>query len=105
MADELPDAVHSFLESVIRRNLADGQIAGDPALLAAGWQRRFVADGPRVAELARLYEELGYEVLTRPILPEQIGGDCEGCRSLILAGFQMIYTRRPEDEKLDARPG
>ena len=104
MSEEIPDSVHAFLESVVRRNLADGQIAGDPALLAAGWERRFVADGQRADELARLYHEMGYEVLTRRILPEQIGGECEGCRTLILAGFQMIYTRRRGGAELGAEP-
>ena len=95
MPDEVPESVHSFLEHVVRRNLAEGRIEGDPALLAAGWERRFVADGARAEELALLYQELGYEVQSRPIRPEQIGGSCAGCRTAILAAFRMIYTRRP----------
>ena len=95
MDDEIPDAVHAFLEDVVRRNLEDGRIQGDPALLAAGWERRFVADGARAAELVRLYEDLGYEVLSRPIAPGQVVGSCDGCRVAILAAFRMIYTRRP----------
>ena len=94
MTEDVPDAARGMLESIVQRNLAEGKIAGDPALLAEGWERRFVADGARVEELVRLYEELGYEVCTRRIRPEQIGGSCEGCRAAILAGFQMIYTRR-----------
>lgn len=95
MPDDVPDSVHAFLESVVQRNLAEGKIAGDPVLLAEGWERRFVADGTRVDEMVRLYQDLGWEVTTRRIRPEQIGGSCEGCRTAILAGFQMIYTRRP----------
>jgi hypothetical protein len=94
VTEDAPDAARDMLAAIVQRNLAEGKIAGDPVLLAEGWERRFVADGARVEELTRLYEDLGYEVRTQRIRPEQIGGSCEGCRAAILAGFQMIYTRR-----------
>jgi hypothetical protein len=94
--DEIPEAVRAMLESVVRRDLAEGRIEGDPALLAQGWERRFVADAARVEELTRLYEDLGYQVLCMPIRPEQIGGSCAGCRAVILAQFHLIYTHRPD---------
>jgi hypothetical protein len=78
---------------MIRRNLAAEEFAGDPALLAAGWERRFVADGPRAEETAALYRELGYEARIEPLLPGQLAGSCAGCQAAILAAFRMVYTR------------
>ena len=85
-----------MLESMLRRDLGEGRIEADPALVAEGWERRFVADGARAAELGPLYESLGYEVLCRPIRPEQVGGSCAGCQAVILASFCLIYTRRAQ---------
>jgi len=77
-----------------RRVLSDAQIAADPARVAAGWERRFIADGPRAEEMIQLYEQLGYEVVADPIRPEHIGGECEDCQVVIRLQFKMIYTRR-----------
>jgi hypothetical protein len=100
--EEVPETVRAMLENVLRRDLAAGRIEGDPTLLAQGWDRRFVAEGARAAELSQLYESLGYDVLCKPIRPEQIGGSCAGCQAAILASFCLIYTRRngerPEGE-------
>ncbi len=82
------------VEGEARRVLSDAQIQADPARLAAGWQRRFIADGARCEEMMRLYEELGYEVVADSIQPEHVGADCEDCRIVILLQFKMIYTRR-----------
>jgi hypothetical protein len=76
------------------RVLSDAQLAPDPARLAAGWERRFVADGERAAEAIRLYEELGFEVAADPLTPEDLTGDCSDCRLLMLMQFRTIYTRR-----------
>ena len=43
MTEDVPDAARGMLEAIVQRNLAEGKIAGDPALLAEGWERRFVA--------------------------------------------------------------
>ena len=83
-----------IVEGEARRVLSDAQIEADPARIADGWERRFIADGPRAEEMMRLYEELGYEVAADPIRVEQIGGDCEDCQLLIRLQFKLIYTRR-----------
>jgi hypothetical protein len=73
---------------------AESRLAPDPARLAEGWERRFVADGPRADEAIRLYEELGFEVVADPLVPADLSGECEDCRLLMLARFRTIYTRR-----------
>jgi hypothetical protein len=73
---------------------AEPQFDPDPALIVQGWQRRFTADMRRVQEAVRLYTELGYEVLTVPVNPEELSEDCSGCRLIVALQFQTIYTRR-----------
>jgi hypothetical protein len=64
-------------------------------LEAAGWQRRFEAEIIRARELGDLYAELGYEVTTRNIAPEEIGPDCAGCAIVACQRYVALYTRRP----------
>ncbi|OGF22408.1 MAG: hypothetical protein A2V63_10090 [Candidatus Eisenbacteria bacterium RBG_19FT_COMBO_70_11] len=78
-----------------QRVLSDAQIEADPARVAEGWERRFVADGARAEEMIALYRELGFEVVADPIRPDHIGDQCESCQLLIRLQFKMIYTRRP----------
>jgi hypothetical protein len=77
-----------------RRRLSEAQLAADPARVADGWERRFIADGPRAEEAIRLYEELGFEVCADPLTPEDLAGECEDCQLLMLLRFKTIYTRR-----------
>jgi hypothetical protein len=73
---------------------------GDPARLAEGWERRFIADGVRAQEVADLYSRLGYEVCLDPLGPEDLSEGCEDCALVELMGFRVVYTRRshhPED--------
>ncbi len=76
--------------------LSEAEIAPDPQRIADGWERRFIADGPRADEMIALYRELGFEVAADPVRPEQLGDDCQDCQVLILLEFKTIYTRRPE---------
>ncbi len=75
------------------RRLAEGPLAPDPARAAAGWERRFVADGARCEEAMRLYADLGFEVCADPVRPAELGDDCEACQLVILRQFKTIYTR------------
>ena len=77
-----------------RRAIDEARLEADPARIAAGWERRFVIERPRVDELMRLYEELGYEVVADPN-PAALGNE-EGCAECPVASvleFRMIYTR------------
>ncbi len=81
------------------RLLSEAQLAPDPARVAAGWERRFIADGPRVEEAMRLYGELGFEVCADPLQPEALAGECEDCQLLMLLQFKTIYTRAPQGRR------
>ncbi len=65
----------------------------DPARLADGWTRRFIADGARAEEAIALYRELGFEVCADPVRPEEIAEECGDCRLLAALKFKTIYTR------------
>jgi hypothetical protein len=81
------------VEGEARRALSDAQIAADPDRIAQGWERRFIADGARVDEMARLYQELGFETVVDPIRPADVDEDCGDCRLVARLQFKMIYTR------------
>lgn len=70
-------------------------VPADPARLAAGWERRFVASGERVEEMASLYRELGFEVCADPVDPSTMEDECAGCGLVAALAFVTLYTRRP----------
>lgn len=72
-----------------------GTAAANPALVAGGWELRFMADPPRCAEALELYRQLGFEVRAEPVSPEQLGPDCEGCQVVVYRSYSLLYTRRP----------
>jgi hypothetical protein len=86
--------IETLFERSAERMLSDAQLQPDPALVAEGWERRFTADVQRTQEAVELYAQLGYEVRTESLQPEQLTGDCEGCRSQVLLEFKTIYTRK-----------
>jgi hypothetical protein len=59
-----------------------------------GWERRFIADKRRADEVIQLYRELGYEVRSELVAPEDLRDECEDCRLVSLLKFQVIYTRK-----------
>ncbi|MEK7667286.1 MAG: hypothetical protein AAB409_01410 [Gemmatimonadota bacterium] len=93
-SDALARRLSPLVEAEARRVLSEAQLAADPARVAEGWERRFIADGARAEEAIRLYEELGYEVCADPLEAGDLTGDCDDCQLLMLLGFQTIYTRR-----------
>lgn len=98
-ADESPAAVAKRLGRIVegeaKRALEESQVRADPARLADGWERRFLADATRAAEAVTLYEALGFETCADPIRREDLTGDCDDCQLLMLLQYRMIYTRRP----------
>jgi len=36
-------------------------------LVAAGWERRFIACEPRLSEMVEMYKEIGFEVILEPL--------------------------------------
>lgn len=75
--------------------------AADPALVSAGWERRFVGDAQRVREAVELYEQLGWEVLTEAVRPADLPDACKDCALVAALAFQVIYTRRRPSPTLD----
>jgi hypothetical protein len=76
----------------------DGELAvrPDPALIAAGWTRRNVADPVRARETVDLYRSLGYEVKVVDLTPADLHLSCHACAPDICGSYVMIYTRRAE---------
>jgi hypothetical protein len=66
-------------------------------LEAAGWQHRFETEAIRTGELIDLYQDLGFEVTTRKIAPQEIGPECAGCAIVACQRYVALYTRRPPE--------
>ena len=83
-----------WLESAAGRWLHADQLEPDPALVAQGWERRFITDGGRAAEVVDLYQQLGFEVRLEPVSLAEIPDGCTDCQLMLLFHFQTVYTRR-----------
>lgn len=81
------------------RVLSEAALAGDPARLAAGWERRFVADGARAKEAVAVYSALGFEVVADPLVGLELPADCTDCQLATLLSFKVLYTRRPKENE------
>lgn len=86
--------IEEWLERESRRVLSDAHFEADPALISAGWQRRFITDAQRAQEVMDLYAQLGYEVRAEPVPLSALEGGCEDCRAVVLFQFKTIYTRK-----------
>ena len=60
----------------------------------SGWERMTTIDEPRLSELVELYEELGMDVLLRPVSAEELGQECAECVLAEPERYRTIYTRR-----------
>jgi hypothetical protein len=87
-----------IVEEEARRALSEAQLEANPERIADGWERRFVADAPRVQEAIDLYIEMGFEVCADPVRPDELGEECEACQLLAQLRFKTIYTRKKRDE-------
>ncbi len=88
-----------IVEQEARRFFSESQMEPDPALVAAGWQPRFVGDARQVKEAIELYTELGFDVRAEAVPVEQLADDCSDCKALIFLRFKTIYTRKKRVEK------
>lgn len=82
------------MDEEVERFLTEEQLRPDPALVAEGWNRRFIANFMRAAEAIELYEKLGFEVRAEPVKPREAGAECEDCTVAIALQFSSIYTRK-----------
>jgi len=62
-------------------------------LLNEGWEKRSTIDEPRLSELIKTYEELGFELLLVPFNPDQEPG-CSECMKISPQQYHTIYTRK-----------
>lgn len=85
----------SLVRSEALRNEAAGRIRPDPARVAAGWERRFVIEKGRAADLTRLYAQAGFEVVQDPVPPELLDDECVDCRLIVQLEYVSLYTRKP----------
>ncbi len=81
------------------RVLSTAALTCDPARVAAGWERRFIADGPRAVEAVALYESLGFEVAADPLSGLELPPDCTDCQLATLLAFKTIYTRKLKEKE------
>jgi hypothetical protein len=56
-----------------------------------GWEKRFTADEPRLSEMVRQYEEIGFEVLLEPV--DSSSEECTSCITAFPERYKTIYTR------------
>ena len=63
-----------------------------------GWTARNTIDEPRLSELVELYEELGFEVMLRPVSADQAGEVCAECVMVDPERYKTIYTRPRNDD-------
>lgn len=86
------------LASIVRgeavRADAESRIKPDPARVADGWERRFVIERARAADLVALYEEGGFEVAVDAVAPELLEDECSDCRLVSALDYVQVYTRR-----------
>lgn len=69
-------------------------------LAKAGWQKRFVAEEPRLSEMVDMYKETGFEVHLEPLAtveePDEENEECQSCRICFEGSedkYQVIFTR------------
>lgn len=91
------------LDVEIARVLTAEQLRPDPALVADGWERRFIADVHRAQEAVDLYRKLGFEARAEPVKHVELGEECGDCAVVTAFRFKTVYTRRPKDWR-PARP-
>lgn len=85
----------SLVRAEALRSEAAGRIRPDPARIAAGWERRFVIERGRAADLARLYAQAGFEVVQDPVPAELLDEQCVDCRLIVQLEYVSLYTRKP----------
>jgi len=61
--------------------------------LNEGWEKRSTTDEPRLSELVKTYEELGFEVLLVPFDADEEPG-CSECMKTSPQHYLTIYTRK-----------
>ena len=112
-APAVPDAAGSepalatsqfIVRAEVERVLSEARFPPDPARLAAGWERRFIAEAGRAEEMMQLYRALGFETAADPLDVNLLSDSCVDCAQILWLRYRTIYTRRaPEKSGPDGR--
>lgn len=70
-------------------------LESDAALLATGWERRFIAEPQRAEEMAQIYRDLGFAVRLEPVKLVNVRDECAGCQE-VFEKFLAVYTKKGE---------
>ena len=66
----------------------------NPRLVEEGWERRFMADPECARESTEMYQSLGFEVLSEPVLPAELSEVCTDCQVAVCRLYVTLYTRK-----------
>jgi hypothetical protein len=61
-------------------------------LKAKGWDRQNSIDEPRLGELVKMYEDLGFEVHLEPLHRDELD-ECDQCMTAEPRRYKTIYIR------------
>lgn len=87
------------------QGFSEEAIRSDPALIAQGWKRRYLADPPRAEEAKALYRSLGFEVRAQELNPVDFGDACAHCAEAVCGSYVLIYTRKTKVDGADQLTG
>ena len=62
-----------------------------------GWERRGIYDDPRLTQISKMYEELGFIVKIEPVRPE-IEAGCIECIKENPDKYKVLYTKKNDPE-------
>ena len=93
-----------IVRTEVERVLAETRSPPDPGRIAAGWERRFIAEATRAEEMMQLYRTLGFEATADPVNVNLVSDPCVDCALIMRLQFKTIYTRRVPTEPRPDRP-
>jgi rfaE bifunctional protein nucleotidyltransferase chain/domain len=64
-------------------------------LTADGWSRRFIAEGPKLAEAKETFEEIGQAVVFKPLDEADLASEeCTDCYRQDPGKYRVVYTKK-----------
>ena len=59
-----------------------------------GWVKRTTIDEPRLSEIIKEYEALGFEVHLEPVNFEDLDEECKRCYQKTVGKLKTVYVRK-----------
>jgi len=67
--------------------------------ITTDWERRSIIDNDRVIEQVEMYEEIGFEVMVKDVVPDELPEEyCKECFIANPEKYKILYTRKKEDK-------